>query len=98
MKVVVCLIVKPDAERTELARMHREELLVAWSGLETGIVRAIHALHERPGAMLELEVSTIHDAKQFVDALPYVQRGLLDVWYYPVKPFVGFKDLFAAGG
>ena len=95
MKTIVILIRRPSAAADELARLSRAELLDVWQGIASGVVRAIHGLQEGAGAALELETSTADDAKRFIESLAYVEQGLLDVLYYPLKPFVAFESLFA---
>ncbi|RWC62919.1 MAG: hypothetical protein EOS56_06925 [Mesorhizobium sp.] len=94
VKTVVILTRRPDAATHDLARLHRAELLAAWAGIAAGSVRAIHGLQEG-GAVLEMETSTMDEVKSFVESLPYVDEALLNVRYCPLKPFVGFADLFA---
>ncbi|TRC95209.1 hypothetical protein FJV76_17460 [Mesorhizobium sp. WSM4303] len=95
MKTVVILTRRPGAATDGLARLHRAELLAAWAGIAAGSVRAIHGLLEGGGAVLEMETSTMDEVRSFVESLPYVDEALLDVRYCPLKPFVGFADLFA---
>ena len=93
MKTIVILTRKADASAEALASLAAQELEAVWQGFATGSVRAIHGLLEGAGAVLELETPAAEEAMRFVETLPYVAQGLLDVQCYAVKPFPGFSAL-----
>jgi hypothetical protein len=98
VKTIVILTRRPEAAADHMARLSRPELLAVWKGIAAGAVRAVHGLQEGAGAVLEMETSTMDEVKRFVESLPYAEEGLLDVRYYPLKPFVAFEALFAGAG
>lgn len=95
MKTFVILTRRADAAAEDFKRLSRPEALAVWQGLASGIVRAVHGLAEGAGAAMELESATCDEAKRYVEALPYVEKKLLDVQYCALKPFPGFEGLLA---
>ncbi|MGU5666617.1 hypothetical protein ACV1C8_10465 [Aeromonas hydrophila] len=93
MKTVVILTLKTEASGEALALLAAQEAQAVWQGFATSSVRAAHGLLEGAGAVLELETATAEEAARYVDALPYVAQGLLDVRCYALKPFSGFAAL-----
>lgn len=93
MKTVVILTLKADASGEALALLAEQEAQAVWQGFATGCVRAAYGLLEGAGAVLELETATAEEAARYVDALPYVAQGLLDVRRCALKPFSGFAAL-----
>lgn len=93
VKTIVILKRRVDASGEALANLAAPEMNAVWQGFLTGCVRAAHGLLEGAGAVLELETATEKDAVQFVEALPYVAQGLLDVQHIALKPFSGYASL-----
>ncbi|CAQ44847.1 hypothetical protein D7Y40_13755 [Stenotrophomonas maltophilia] len=93
VKTVVILTLKTGASGEALARLSAQETEAVWQGFATGCVRAAYGLLEGAGAVLELETATAEEAARYVDSLPYVAQGLLDVRRCALKPFSGFAML-----
>jgi hypothetical protein len=67
-----------------------------WELYETDRVREIYLRADRrPGVVLVLESDDLAEAEQLVAALPMVEAGLLDFEVIPLRPYMGFRELFA---
>jgi uncharacterized protein YciI len=95
VKTIAILTRRADAAADHLARLSRSELQAVWQGMAAGTVRAAHGLLEGAGAVLEMETATVEDARRYLQSLPYVEEGLLDVQVHPLKPFPAFDALAA---
>jgi hypothetical protein len=51
------------------------------------------AVPDGPGAALELETATAHEAREFIDSLPFVVEDLLDAQVVPLTPFPPFAAI-----
>jgi hypothetical protein len=49
---------------------------------------------QQPGAVLVLECADVMEAKRLVAALPIAEAGLLDFELIPLRPYMGFRQLF----
>lgn len=93
MKTFVILTRRADAAADDFDRLAKPEVAHVWQGFADGIVRAVHGLADAPGAALELESSTFEDARQYIEALPFVRENLLHVQYCALTPFGGYERL-----
>ena len=67
-----------------------------WELHETDRVREFYLRADRrPGVVLVLESDDLAEAEQLVAALPMVKAGLLDFEVIPLRPHMGFRELFA---
>jgi hypothetical protein len=96
MKTFVILTRRADGAAEAYKRLAQPEVEHVWQGLADGILRAVHGLVDGPGAALELESATLQDAKQYIEALPYVKENLLHIQYCPLKPFPDFEKLLSS--
>jgi hypothetical protein len=48
----------------------------------------------QPGAVLILECDDVTEAERLVATLPMAEAGLLDFELIPMRPFMGFRELF----
>jgi hypothetical protein len=55
-----------------------------------GYVRAIYSRQDVPGAVLQLEVASLDEAKLVTQRLPMIANGMLEATYVPVGPYRGF--------
>lgn len=93
MKSFVILTRNATAAADAFARLAQAEAAAVWQGLADGRVRAVHSLAEGAGAALELETTSLQEARAYIEALPYVAEQLLDVQYCALKPFGGYAAL-----
>jgi hypothetical protein len=96
MKSFVILTRRADAAAADFTRLAKPEFLHVWQGFADGIVRAAYGLADGPGAALELESTTIEEARHYIEALPYVEANLLHVQYCALKPFAAYEGLVSS--
>jgi hypothetical protein len=66
-----------------------------WEQYETDQVREFYLRADlRPGVVLVFESDDVSEAERLVAALPMVEAGLLDFEFIPVRPYIGFRELF----
>ena len=72
-----------------------EEARSVWELYESDRVREFYLRADhRPGVVLVLESDDVSEAERLVAALPIAEAGLLDFEVIPVRPYIGFRELF----
>jgi hypothetical protein len=74
--------------------MH-EEMVVAWDLHKSGVIREMYFRQDRPGAVLVLECANATEAREVVNKLPLVKKGLVDFDLIPLGFFAPLEALFA---
>jgi hypothetical protein len=83
----------PTGSFKELAS---EEAAALWGLVQAGVVRETYFRSDRPDAVLLLECGGLDEARERLDALPYVRAGLIRFELIGLRPYPGFARLFAA--
>ena len=73
----------------------KAEATSIWELYQSGVIREMYFLQERPEAVLILECANGHEAQQTLDQLPLVQAGLIRFEVIPLVPYPGFARLFS---
>jgi hypothetical protein len=72
-----------------------EEARSVWERYEIGQVREFYLRADhQPGAVLVLECDDVTEAERLVAALPISEAHLLDFEVIPLRPYMGFRQLF----
>jgi hypothetical protein len=72
-----------------------EQARTVWEQYETDQVREFYLRADhQPGAVLVLECDDVMEAERLVAALPIAEAGLLDFELIPLRPYMGFRQLF----
>jgi hypothetical protein len=72
-----------------------EQARSVWEQYETDQVREFYLRADhQPGAVLVLECDDVTEAERLVAALPIAEAGLLDFELIPLRPYMGFRQLF----
>ncbi len=72
-----------------------EQARGVWERYETDRVREFYLRADhRPGAVLVLECDDVTEAERLVATLPMAEANLLDFELIPLRPFMGFRQLF----
>ena len=72
-----------------------EQARSVWERYESEQVREFYLRADhRPGVVLVLECDDVTEAKRLVAALPVSEADLLDFEIIPLRPYVGFSELF----
>ena len=72
-----------------------EEARTVWELHESGRVREFYLRADHlPGVVLVFECDEVREAERLLAALPMVEAGLLDFEVIPLRPYVGFRELF----
>lgn len=97
MKTIVLLRPAPTTALNDIqAALIREERAL-WHAYVAGEVKEMLYDLSIPGAVaLVLETADAVAARTIVEALPLVQRGLLEPKIIHTRPYDGFANLFAA--
>jgi len=96
MKTFVILTRRTDGAAEDFKRLAKPEVVHVWQGFAGGIVRAVHGPADGPGAAFELESATFEEARDYIEALPYVKGNLLHVQYCALKPFPDYERLVSS--
>ena len=72
-----------------------EQARSVWERYEIDQVREFYLRADhQPGAVLILECDDVAEAERLVATLPMAEAGLLDFELIPLRPFMGFRELF----
>jgi hypothetical protein len=72
-----------------------EEAREVWQLYETDRMREFYLRADhQPGVVLVFESDDVREAEQLIAALPIVEAGLLDFEIIPLRPYMGFAELF----
>jgi hypothetical protein len=72
-----------------------EEARNMWERYEIDQVREFYLRADhQPGVVLVFECDDVTEAERLVAALPMVEAGLLDFEVIPLRPYMGFRELF----
>jgi hypothetical protein len=72
-----------------------EQARSVWERYEIDQVREFYLRADhQPGAVLILECDDVTEAERLVATLPLAEAGLLDFELIPLRPFMGFRELF----
>ena len=72
-----------------------EEARTMWERYEIDQVREFYLRADhQPGVVLVFECDDVAEAERLVAALPMVEAGLLDFEVIPLRPYMGFRELF----
>jgi hypothetical protein len=72
-----------------------EEARTMWERYEIDQVREFYLRADhQPGVVLVFECDDVSEAERLVAALPMVEAGLLDFEVIPLRPYMGFRELF----
>ena len=72
-----------------------EQARSVWERYEIYQVREFYLRADhQPGAVLILECDDVTEAERLVATLPMAEAGLLDFELIPLRPFMGFRELF----
>jgi muconolactone delta-isomerase len=55
-----------------------------------GHVKAIYSRQDVPGAVVQLEVASLDEAKRILQRLPMLANEMLEATWVPVSPYRGF--------
>jgi len=97
MKLLAIGRPREGADVHEIGRYAREEMAALWQLYRGGAVREMYS-PGRPGAVLVLEATGLHDAKAAVAGLPLAAAGLIVFEFIELHPFSAFEVLFAGQG
>jgi hypothetical protein len=71
------------------------EARTMWERYEFDQVREFYLRADhQPGVVLVFECDDVTEAERLVAALPMVEAGLLDFEVIPLRPYMGFRELF----
>ena len=72
-----------------------EQARSVWERYESDQVREFYLRADhRPGVVLVLECADVTEAERLVAALPIARAELLDFEIIPLRPYIGFRELF----
>ncbi len=72
-----------------------EQARSVWERYESDQVREFYLRADhRPGVVLVLECDDVTEAERLVAELPVSEADLLDFEIIPLRPYVGFSELF----
>jgi hypothetical protein len=80
----------------EMFHTHAQaEAARVWELYQADVIREMYFHAEQNCAVLVLECADEANARQVLNTLPFVQRGLIAFDLIPLKPYPGFARLFA---
>lgn len=66
-----------------------------WEYYASDRVRSVYYFADMGGAVLLYEAASLAEAQAAIDELPMGQAGVLKFEIIPLKPYLGFEQLFA---
>ena len=95
MKVLAIGHPRSGVRWEDIAPYVGEQARSVWEQYETDQVREFYLRADhQPGAVLVLECDDVMEAERLVAALPIAEAGLLDFELIPLRPYMGFRQLF----
>ncbi len=95
MKVLAIGHPRSGVEWADIAPYVGEQARSVWESYEVDQVREFYLRADhRPGAVLVLECDEVTEAERLVADLPMAKAGLVDFELIPLRPFMGFRQLF----
>ena len=95
MKVLAIGHAQPGIGWEDSAPYVGVEARSVWELYESDRVREFYLRADhRPGVVLVFECDDVSEAERLVAALPMVEGGLLDFEVIPLRPYIGFRELF----
>ena len=73
-----------------MAKMLEPEAEAARRLYDDGHVKAIYSRQDVPGAVIQLEVASLDEAKRILQRLPMLANDMLEATWVPVSPYRGF--------
>lgn len=70
------------------------EAAAVWDLHQSGFIREIYFRQDRTDAVLVLEAENISSAREKLNDLPLVKRGLIQFELIPLRAYSGFNRLF----
>ena len=95
MKVLAIGHPRSGVRWEDIAPYVGEQARSVWEQYETDQVREFYLRADhQPGAVLVLECDDVTEAERLVAGLPIAEAGLLDFELIPLRPYMGFRQLF----
>jgi hypothetical protein len=87
---------RPHATPAAMGPHMKAEIDYVWRHHESGFIREIYERGDALGVIMVLEAASPAEVKTFIDELPLVKAGFLDVQFMSLKPFSMWNVLFAS--
>ena len=95
MKVLAVGHARSGVMWEDIAPYVDEEARSMWEVYESEQLREFYLRADHlPGVVLVFECDDMTEAERLVAALPMVEAGLLDFEVIPLRPYMGFRELF----
>jgi hypothetical protein len=95
MKILAMEKEVPGVNENDCLPYLKEEAASVWTLYQSGVVREIHFRDDVHRAVLVLECANAGTARDTLNSLPLVRRGLIDFEIISLTPYPGFARLFA---
>ena len=96
MKVLAIGYPRSGVRWEHIAPYVGEQARSVWERYESDQVREFYLRADhQPGVVLVLECDNVTEAEQLVAALPTVKANMLGFEVIPLRPYIGFGELFA---
>ena len=95
MKVLAIGHPRSGVRWEDIAPYVGEQARSVWERYESDQVREFYLRADhRPGVVLVLECDDVTEAEQLISMLPISEADLLDFEVIPLRPYMGFRELF----
>ena len=95
MKVLAIRHPRSGVRWEHIAPYVGEQARSVWERYESEQVHEFYLRADhRPGVVLVLECDAVTEAERLVASLPISEADLLDFEVIPLRPYVGFRELF----
>jgi len=94
MKILALDHVRPGVTMDDIAPHLKDEARHAWQNYGNGLFRELYFRGDRPGAVVIMECTDLDEAHAIMKKLPLVRKGLIELTFIPLGPFVHFASLF----
>jgi hypothetical protein len=95
MKVLAVGHARGGVKWKDIAPYVGDEARNMWEVYESDQLREFYLRADHlPGVVLVFECDDVTEAERLVAALPIAEAGLLDFEVIPLRPYIGFRELF----
>jgi len=84
----------PGATTEQFQQYAKAEASKVWEYYQAGVIRELYFRADKNEAVLILECTSVIEAQEILETLPYVQARLISFEIIPLKAYSGFARLF----
>jgi hypothetical protein len=84
----------PGITSEEFAAVAKAEARRVWELIQDDLIREIYFKGDQDSAVILLECESLQEARQILETLPMVAKGLIEFDLHALRPYPGLARLF----